>query len=173
MTTLKEIVALAASLWPNPAWPDDVQVLWIEALAAEPPDNLLAAVLHFYKTDPKGFRPTPGQILALVSAPDPGAPDLAWLKFRRAVEHYAGKPAHETPEMPQFGDPRAASAVRALGGFRQFLGGIPSRELDFLHTRFLKAYARAGEEALLLPEPRTMDLPAPVLTLAEQVGRRP
>jgi hypothetical protein len=159
MTTLKEVCALVASMWPHPPWDPQVQVLFAEALAGEAPANLLAAVLHFYQTDPKGYRPTPGQILALIEMPDPEAPERAWRAFRRAVDHYAGKPTQETPDMPSFADPKCAQAVHALGGFRQFLSGIQAKEADWLHSKFLRAYAAAGRAPLALPEHRAERLP--------------
>lgn len=144
MTTLKEVTALVATLWPTPPWPKPVQVTWAESLSDVPPDLLAGAVRRYYDTDPSGFRPTPGRLRSLLHAPQIEGAEQGWSAFMRAVAHYAGRPTHETVDMPNFADPIVVAAVRALGGFRQFLGGIDAKERDYLRSRFIKAYRRAA-----------------------------
>jgi hypothetical protein len=146
MTTLSEVTALCGAMWPVPEWPEPMRVLWAKALADVEPDEIKAAMLRFYQTDPGGFRPTPGKLRALLQAPQVESAQRAWDAFLRAVAHYAGRPTHETVDMPSFADPKCTETVRALGGFRQFLGGIDSKEKEYLHTKFLKAYARGAAE---------------------------
>ena len=143
MTTLKEVLALAASLWPNPAWPPEVQAIWAASLAEIDPEQLKAAVLHFYSEHEKSFRPTPGELRHVMRAPDPAAAEIGWLAFKRAVDHYACKPG--APGMPSFADPEVAATITRIGGFAQFLGGIQVKELDFLRSKFLRAYGRPDD----------------------------
>jgi hypothetical protein len=144
VTTLKEVLAMTATLWPSPPWPESVQVLWAQSLADVEPDLLSAAVQRFYQTDPHGFRPTPGKIRALIQAPTIEGAERGWQVFLRAVEHYAGRSTAETVDMPQFADANVALTVTALGGFRQYLGGIQADQRDWLHSKFLKAYKRVA-----------------------------
>lgn len=150
MTSIKHVIATIAKLWPNPAWPEDAQMIYAQAIADLDAEKLLLAVQAFYTTDAKGFRPVPGRLRALVE-PDTEARALhAYAAFRRTVDEIACRPAGEP--LPNFPDPRLQAAVEALGGFRQFLGGIDAKESDFLRHRFLRAYAQAGRKPLALPD---------------------
>lgn len=124
------------------------------ALGDLDPAAALDAARKFWASDDKGFRPTPGQLRALIQAPALGGADAAWLSVTKAIAHYAGKPTHETPNMPSFGDPLTAVALEAIGGFRQFLSGLSSERAEFTRARFLRAYKSAvtgGAVPLQLP----------------------
>jgi len=152
MTTLKEVAALVATLWPTPPWPAAAQLLWSESLSDLDPKALAVAVRQFYATDSHGFRPTPGQIRAIAQPADASAGERAWASVQKAVAHYSSKPAHEAPDMPKFGNPKIAPTLGKIGGFRQFLGGIDAKEVGYARARFLKAY-----EAACVAQPDLID----------------
>jgi hypothetical protein len=144
MTTHEQVLVVVASLWPSPAWPPEAQAVFLADIREFEAAQVLAAVRRFYQRDPQGFRPTPGKLRALIEAPKAEGAERAWQAFLRAVAHYTGKPTAETVTMPNFADPLVSQTVEALGGFRQYLGGIPTDQLDYLHSKFLKAYKRVA-----------------------------
>lgn len=156
MTTLKDCTALAAALWPHPPWPGEVQKLWAESVADIPADVIAQAIRNFYASDSKGFRPTPGQIRALVEGSGADLAERGWRALCNAIAFYASKPTNETPDMPEFIDARVPTAIRAIGGFRQFLGGVSVDQGDWTRKRFISAFNEAGAPKLSSGEVRRL-----------------
>jgi hypothetical protein len=150
VTTHEQVLVVTATLWSTPPWPPEAQALFLEEIREFPAADAMAAVRRFYATDPSGFRPTPGKLRALLKPKDLGAAERGWSAVRKAVDHYAGKPTHETVTMPNFADQLVTRAVESIGGFRQFLGGIDAKDLDYVRSRFLRAYGREDAEVLKL-----------------------
>jgi hypothetical protein len=151
MTTHADVLKFAAASWPNPPWSPESQVLWVQGIQDIPPDAAMMAARHFFRTDPKGFRPTPGQLLARIKGDDLPAAERAWGAVLRAVAHYAGR--SDYPTMPNFADPKVPQVVKAIGGFRQWANGMKSDEVEWTKSKFLKFYAAAGVEQLKLADP--------------------
>lgn len=149
MSTYGQVLQVVAAYWPTPTWPAESQALFLEAIQGRDPGSLIAAARLLYMTSPTGYRPTVGQLVA-ISMPV-GAAERAFDSLRRAIDHYASKPADSIPDMPRFADPRVEPTVIAIGGWRQFLGGIKVDDIESLRRRFLRAYAevRIGAAAQL------------------------
>jgi len=167
----KLLVAFWSQSWPTQPWPTATQLSDIHAVSDMDPGAVLLALQEFRKLDPKGFRPTPGQLRAIVHKADPAHAEVAWRAFLKALAHYGGAPnGTEVPDAPKFVDVRIVETVRRLGGFRQFLRGMDAQELERLRWRFLRVYADVLRgKAQALPEPKHAPLVLPP-GLVDRIG---
>lgn len=145
MTTHATVLQYVAKAWPNPPWSPESQAIFRKALEGMDPAKLLAAAQDFYRTDSKGFRPTPGQLAALAAGSDSDARAIAaWDRIRAAFH------AGEAVDEPSGLDQRARQALKNAGGYRQLLGGIDAKEAAFVRMRFLKAYRALDTERVAI-----------------------